>query len=414
MSASYPRYVLAVLVASYVMNSLDRSIIAVLLEPIGREFGASDTQLGLLTGLAFAAVYSTLGIPVAALADRTSHRKVLAASIFVWSVATIFCGMAGSFLWLLVARVLNAAGEAGATPASHSIISDHFTLKNRATAISVFSLGAPLGLVFAGLWGGYGEGLIGWRATILVAGLPGLLLAPLVWLTINDAPKANTATAEVPITEHFGTRVAHLFSRRSFRHLFMAAAVHSVVVHGTTTFHALFMSRSYGWGTSSAGWMISLLGVTSAVGAILGGAAADRLSQRSGDVRWLLWVSALATLVAVPFQTVAYMTSSASLVVTVLPLATTFGMIFFGPTFAVGQMLSKPGSRAITSSVLLLGTSLVGLGLGPLLVGWISDLLSPIAQQDSLRYALLCVPLLNVWSAVHFFFAARALREDMA
>jgi MFS family permease len=413
MRANYPRYVLAVLLACYTMNSLDRAIISVLLDPIGREFQVSDTQLGLLTGLAFAAVYSILGIFVAAYADRTSHRGVLAASVLVWSIATMFCGLAGSFVWLLLARACVAAGESGATPSSHSLISDHFLPQRRATAIAVFSLGAPLGAALAGLWGGYGNEIVGWRMTIMLAGLPGLILAPLVWWKIREKPRVRMPAPEGTVGA-FITAAAHLLRRRSFLHLFLACSIHGMSNYGTTTFNATFLIRSYAWNTSRAGQVIAFLGLVAAAGAFLGGVLADRLSQRANDSRWLLWVPALSTLGAVPLHAASYLTTDATLVLIVLPVASLLSTMFFGPAFAVGQSLTIAGARATAASILLFGMTMVGLGLGPLLIAAISDGLAPVAHHHSLRYALLLAPLVNLWAAIHFFLAARTLRRDVA
>jgi MFS family permease len=409
-----PRYVLAVLSAGFVLNSLDRNIIAVLLEPIGREFDASDTQLGLLTGLAFAAFYSTLGIPIAALADRTSRRNVLASSILLWSIATVLCGLAASFALLMLARVGTAVGEAGGTPPSHSLISDYFSSERRATALAVYSLGAPVGAALAGMWGGYGNEWLGWRMTIVLAGLPGLLLAPLVFLTIAETPRAANAAAVRAASPSLITTAKYLWARRSFRHLCVACAVHNIAIHSASTFNATFLIRSHGWETSRAGTLIAILGIAAALGTFLGGALADRMSNRTGDARWLLWVPAIATVVAIPFQASAYLTTSMPLVMTSLPTAALLSMIFFGPAFAVGQALAAPGMRAVATSVLLFSMAMVGLGLGPLLVGILSDRLMPQVGEHSLRYALLLAPVVNAWSVVHFALAAKRLRADVA
>jgi predicted MFS family arabinose efflux permease len=408
MRATNPYYVLTLLLASYVMNSLDRAIVAILLDPIGREFSLSDTQLGLLAGLAFAAFYATLGIPVAALADRTSRRRVLATSVLTWSVATMCCGLAGSFAWLLLARVGTAVGESGSTPASHSLIADYFPPHRLATAMAVFSLGAPLGTAFAGLWGGHGNDLWGWRTTIMLAGIPGLLLAPLVWFTIGESPRDNGAApaAATATRRPFIESATQLLQRKSFRHLFLACALHSLAVHSTTTFNATFLIRSYGWNTSQAGQTMALLGILSGVGVIFGGVVADRLRQRTGDSRWLMWVPALATLLAVPFHTMAYLVTDAATVLVVLPVASLLGMMFFGPAFALGMSLAAPGTRAVVSSMLLFGMTLIGLGFGPLLVGTASDWLAPVAHAHSLQYALLLAPAVNIWAAIHFALAA--------
>jgi MFS family permease len=415
MRANYPRYVLAVLLASYTMNSLDRAIIAVLLDPIGREFNVSDTQLGLLTGLAFAAVYSILGIPLAAYGDRTGHRGVLAASVLVWSVATMLCGLAGGFAWLLLARAAVAAGESGATPSSHSLISEYFPLHRRATAIAVFSLGAPLGAALAGLWGGYGNEIFGWRMTIMAAGLPGLLLAPLIWWRIQETPRSRVpATATTGATAAFIKAARHLLQRRSFRHLFLACSIHGMSNYGTTTFNVTFLVRSYGWDTGKAGQVIAFLGILASAGAFLGGFMADRLTQRTNDSRWLLWVPAVSTLAAVPLHAASYLTTDTTLVLIVLPMASLLSTMFFGPAFSVGQALTVAGARAMVASVLLFGMTMVGLGLGPLLIAMISDALAPVASEHSLRYALLLAPAVNIWAAIHFFLAAKTMRDDVA
>lgn len=409
----YPRYVLALLLAGYVMNSLDRAIISVLLEPIGREFNVSDTQLGFLSGLAFAAVFSTLGILIAALADRTNRRNVLAVSILVWSVATICCGMAGSFALLLLARIGTAAGEAGGTPASHSIISDYFPPQRRATAMATFALGAPLGTAFAGLWGAYGNDEFGWRTTIMLAGLPGLVLAPLIWLTIQEQPRTVPAVSRAYSGRTLIASLRCLTAKRSFVHLFIACAVHSVAVYSTSTFNATYLIRSYGWEMNRAGSMMALLGVLGAVGTFLGGAAADRLSQRKNDPRWLLWVPAFATFTTVPFLAASYLSPDPGLVLFTLPMAAVLALVFFGPSFALAQSLAEPGTSALAASTLLFGMAMIGLGVGPMLVGAISDWLLPSAGEQSLRYALLLGPMVNIWSTVHFLLAVRTLSRDL-
>ncbi len=253
------------------------------------------------------------------------------------------------------------------------------------------------------MWGGYGESVLGWRMTITLAGLPGLLLAPLVWLTIREAPRIPAAAASAAFMQPFIASARHLWQRRSLRHLFLACTVHSAVVHGTSAFQVMFLSRSYGWDTSRAGRMVAFLGVAAAVGAFLGGVVADRLSERTRDARWdSVGVGAWALLRQFLSQAVCYLASDTMVVLALLPAASMFGMVFFGPSFAVGQSLALPGSRAVMSSLLLFGMTMLGLGLGPLIFGSISDVLSPVAHQHSLRYALLLAPVLNIWATVHF------------
>ena len=266
----------------------------------------------------------------------------------------------------------------------------------------------------AGLWGGYGNEILGWRMTIVVAGLPGLLLAPLVWWKIHEPPRARVPVSRIGATAAFITAARHLLQRRSFFHLFLACSIHGMSNYGTTTFNATFLIRSYGWDTSRAGQVIALLGIIASAGAFLGGFMADRLSQRTNDSRWLLWVPALATLGSVPLHAASYLTTDTTLVLTMLPMASLLSTMFFGPAFSVGQALTVAGARAMVASVLLFGMTMVGLGLGPLLIATISDGIAPVAHEHSLRYALLLAPLVNIWAAIHFFLAARTMRDDTA
>src|SRR5262245_50109650 len=189
----YRNYVLGVLFLAYVANTIDRSsVLAVSLQAIKLEFGATDTQLGLLGGIAFALFYATLGIPIAALADRTSRRNVLSACILLWSVMTALCGMAVNFSTLLLARVGTAVGEAGGTPPSHSLISDYYPLSRRATALSVYALGVPVGAMLGSLLGGWGNELYGWRVAFMIVGVPGVLVAALVRLTVREPQRGQS------------------------------------------------------------------------------------------------------------------------------------------------------------------------------------------------------------------------------
>ena len=410
----YRNYVLGVLTLAYLLNSLDRSIMGVLLEPIGREFGASDSQLGLLSGLAFAACYSTLAIPVAAWADRTSRRNVLACAILLWSVMTALCGLAGSFAFLLLARMGTGAGEAGGNPPSHSLIADYFTPERRATAFAIFALGAPAGAMLAGLLGGHGNELLGWRTTMILAGLPGLLLAPLIFMTVAEPGQKLTAAARAAQALPLKAVALHLWQRRSFRHLCIACSLHSVALYSAASFNTAYLMRSHGWGTADAGKLVALVGAAGLLGTFLGGFLSDRLATRSRDARWHLWVPGVATLVLIPFQFVVYLSPGDLWVILVFPLCGLLGLMFFCPSFAMVQALAAPRMRAVAASVLLFAKAMVGMGLGPLLVGVTSDLLAPMTGQHSLRYALLLAPVFNLWSAVHFYWASRSLRHDLA
>lgn len=415
-STSYTYYVLAVLFAAYAINALDRGVINLLLESIRAEFGATDTQLGLLTGMAFAAFYATFGIPIAALADRSNRRNILALAILLWSGTTALCGFAGGFLTLLLLRIGTAIGEAGGTPPSHSLIADFFPLHKRATALSIYATGIPVGMMFGNLLGGWGNDLIGWRGTLILAGLPGLLLVPIILLTLKEPPRgyadAAKAKAKAPAPPLFDV-FRFLWQRKSFRHMSIACAFHAFVVYGAGTFTAAFFIRSHDLSSGQAGNIGALLTGIGVIGTFFGGVVADRLNNRFKDARWYLWVPAICMILSVPCQLIGYLHPSMTLIVPALLFAQVMGNSYFGPAFAMTQALASIRMRAVAASVLLFIQSLIGLGIGPVLVGTFSDLLSGWAGEDSLRYGIAFVVLFNAWSALHYFLSSRTLRADL-
>jgi predicted MFS family arabinose efflux permease len=415
-SEGYKRYVLAVLMLCYVGNIMDRSVLSMVLEPIRHEFHASDSQLGLLGGLAFAAFYSTFGIPIAAWADRSNRRSVLALSVGLWSVMTALCGAAGSFFALLLARIGTAVGEAGGTPPSHSLIADYFRPNQRGTALAVFAVAIPIGSMLGAFFGGWGNQYFGWRATFVLVGLPGVLIALLVRLTVTEPTRGLTDGARPPdAAPAFLQSARFLWSCRSFRHLTLAAGLHAIVVYSASIWNTSFLVRTHHLGTGEAGNFIALLQGVGMVGTLLGGLLADALSRRSGDPRWYMWVPGIATIVGVPFQLIGYQAPSLWLVLPCFAVATMMGASFFGPSFAVAQSLAPPRMRAVAASVLLFMQTLVGLGLGPWSVGVISDRLKPAhGDARALALGLLLVALVNVWATAHYLWGARSYRADLA
>ena len=415
----YRHYVLAILVLGYVINVVDRTIMGILIQPIKGEFGLSDTQLGFLGGIAFAFFYATLGIPIAALADRTSRTRVLAASLLVWSVMTALCGLAVGFFTLLLARIGTAVGEAGGSPPSHSLIADYFPTKERATALSIYALGVPIGVSLGSLLGGWGSDLVGWRMTFIWAGVPGIIIGILVLLTMReparggaDGAAAMTRAAKAatpPIREV----LAFLWRKPSFRHLSLAAALHSAVWYGGSTWNAPFFIRSHGMSASEAGSWLALFAGIATIGTLLGGVLSDRLSVRYDDKRWYMWVPGIATLVMVPFQFLAYLSPGMAVVAPSFAIMVVLASVFFGPSFAMTQGLVTLRMRAVAASVLLFVQTLIGLGMGPFLTGVLSDALEPTYANESLRYALVVIGMCNIWAAFHYFAGARSLRADL-
>lgn len=420
----YAGYVLTVLSLAYAVNVMDRSVLAVLLESIKHTFHTTDTQQGLLGGLAFALFYATLGVPIAALADRTSRRNVLAACACLWSIMTALCGMASSFPLLLAARVGTAIGEAGGTPPSHSLISDYFPLSTRATALSLYALGVPLGSVLGSLLGGWGNELYGWRTAFMLVGTPGIFVALLVFLTVREPTRGHADAGTFSTEERseitlrpapaLPVALSYLWGQASFRNMCLAAGLHSLVWYAGSTLNAAFLHRSHGMTSGEAGSWLALFSGTAAVGTFFGGFLCDRISLRTHDRRWYMWVPAYATLAMVPFQFAAYLASSFWVMVPSFVVMLTLGSFFFGPSFAMSQGLAPVRMRAVATSLVLFIQTLVGLGLGPLIVGIISDALKPsIGDAQGLRYGLVCVGVVNLWAVFHYFRAARTVREDL-
>lgn len=415
---AYWYYVLGVLTICYVANVVDRSqVLAASLQSIKREFGASDFQLGMLTGLPFAIFYSTMGIPIAALADRWSRRHVLALAVATWSAMTALCGMSVNLAMLFVARIGTAVGEAGGSPPSHSLISDYFPKVRRGTAFSMFALAVPIGTSLGAAIGGWGNQHYGWRNTFLLVGLPGVLLALLVRITVLEPPRGfadqvprGVATAKAP---GLLAVLRFLWARPSFRHMSLATALHSVVWYAGGAFNNAFLQRSHQMTAAQAGYWISIFAAIGGFGTFLGGYAADRLSARTRDRRWYLWVPGLATLVCVPFQFAAYLSADLSLVLPAFAGMMAMAAVFFGPSFAMTQALATLRMRSVATSLLLFVQTLIGQGIGPSVAGFISDRLAPSSGAASLRYALVIVGLVNVWAAGHYVWGARTLREDL-
>jgi MFS family permease len=412
----YPRYALALLVVVYIFNFVDRSILAILLEDIKLEFSLSDTQLGFLSGIAFALFYTIMGIPIARWADRGSRKTIISIAVFTWSLMTALTGFAQNFGMLLAARIGVGIGEAGCTPPAHSMISDYFPLSRRATMLSVYSLGIPIGAGIGYLAGGWLTQWFDWRTAFIVVGLPGVLLALIVQWTLKEPTRGaydeiGSATAA---SEPLGEVFRFMMSLRSFRHMAIGAALHAFYGYGSHAFLAAFFIRTHHISTGEIGSWLAGIGLTGGViGVYLGGYLGDRLSR--SDKRWYMWVPALATLLSIPFSFLVYMWPDGRTALMLLFPVSLLGGLYLGPTFAMTQTLVPPHMRAMASAILLFIINIIGLGIGPQAVGLVSDWLSPTYGADSLRYALLLLVLIfSAWSIVHYTLAARTLRLDLS
>jgi MFS family permease len=416
-STGYRYYVLVVLIIGYVVNVMDRGVLALLLESIRHEFALNDRQIGFLSGIPFAFFYSTLGIPIAAWADRSVRKNVLAWCCALWSAATAACGMAFNFFALIGARALTAVGEAGGTPPSHSLISDYFTRSSRATALSIYALGVPLGTMLGNYLGGKGNDLFGWRMTFILVGIPGLVVALLVWATVREPPRglSESDVTKTTTAPPLWDVVKFLGGYASFRHQCLAAGLHSVVWYAGSQLNAVFFQRSHDMTSTQAGKWLAMMALIGSIGTLLGGYLADKVSAATNDRRWYMWVPGIATLVMLPFQFSSYLSNDLRVVIPSFCVMIVLASMFFGPSFAVSQSLATLRTRAVATSLLLFVQTFVGLGLGPLVAGTISEYLKPaVGIHESMRWGLTIVGMANLWAAVHYFMGARTIRENWA
>ena len=412
-SPAVRNYALGVLVVVYTFNFIDRQILSILLEPIKQDLGLSDSALGMLTGFAFALFYATLGIPIARFADRSNRRNLIAWALAIWSAMTAVSGLAQNFWHLLLARIGVGVGEAGCSPPAHSMLADYFPTENRATALGIYSLGIPFGILFGFIAGGWLNEFFGWRVAFFIVGVPGLLLAILVRFTLREPPRGmaegRVADEEQPtIMETF----RFLWSKRSFRHMAVGGGLTAFVGYGVITWVPSFLIRSYGMNTGDVGTYLGLiLGIPGGIGIALGGYLADRYGAR--DTRWYLWIVSVALIASTPLFFGVYLsnTAFASLMFLILPIL--LGNFYQATTFSQTQGLVSLRMRSVAAAVLLFILNMIGLGAGPQAVGILSDVLQPSYGDESLRYALLILSTVQIWAAYHYYQAGKSLKEDL-
>jgi MFS family permease len=395
-------YVLALLTLVYAFNYLDRQLLSVLMEPVKREFGVSDGQLGMLTGFLFAAIYTVAGIPVARVADVAGRKLVLAISLVVWSAMTALTGFVTSFAQLRVARIGVALGEAGGTPPSFALISDIFPPERRATALGIFATGVSFGTLLGNVLGGWIGHEFGWRAAFIWLGAPGLLLAGVLALTVREPARAS-APPDVSLRDVLRA----LFSQPTFVWMVAGVSLAAFAGYGFGVWKPSFMMRTHGFSLRTAGVAIGVVNLfTGVASSFLGGYLADRLGRR--DPRWPLRVAALSALVALPVN-VAFLSWPDPWVALIgISLIGIAGGMWPPPTYATSQALVPPHMRARATAILLFFLNLIGLGLGPWLIGELSDALEPSYGKLSLRYALVAAMLAYPLGAFCYWRASRA------
>lgn len=414
-SPRYRKYMLGLLVVVYTFNFLDRQIVTILAEPIKIDLGLNDTQIGLMTGLAFALFYTVLGIPIARLADRANRVTIISCALVIWSGMTALCGMAQNFSQLLAARVGVAVGEAGCTPPAHSLIADYYPPDQRASALSIYALGIPIGSIFGLLAGGWIAEFYGWRMAFLLVGIPGILLAILVKLSIIEPVRGMSDTARRQTQEQLplAMTLKTLLANRTMVHIAMGGALTSFVGYGLGQWLPAYFIRIHGMGLAETATYFGLvLGVASAIGTFLGGFLADRLGKR--DIRFYAWLPAAGVLIAFPFYIFAMLSEQPYVAIAILVVPSLLNSLWLGPSFGTIQNLAPTRMRAIASAMVLFILNIIGLGLGPFFVGVLSDLLQDHYGLYSLRYAILIATGAYFWAGAHFLLAGRGIRDAMA
>ncbi|MEG8054097.1 MFS transporter [Sphingomonas aerolata] len=406
---------LTLLTLTYFFSYMDRQILAILLERIKADLVLTDTQLGLLSGLVFAIFYATLGIPVARLADRTSRRNIIAVSLTIWSAMTAMCGLAQNFTQLMLFRIGVGIGEAGSSPPSHSIIADLYPPEKRAGAMAVYSLGVVLGAGFGTLIGGVVAHSYGWRVAMMTVGLPGIVLAVLVRLFMVEPRRglsdAGPVAAPAPMPS-VAQGFASMWASAPARHLVVGVTLTSMIGYALTGWGPSFMQRSLGISMLDVSRYIALPGALfGAISALAGGKIADVLAKRHG-LHVQSWVVLVMKGLSLPFALAFYLIDVPAIAIGSYFIYLLFANSYLGPSFALIQHLAPLKTRAMWAAITLLVINLVGLGLGPTMVGWLSDLLKPTFGEESLRYALVIIVMMTPWALYHYWRAGVLLKHD--
>ncbi|MEM7431151.1 MAG: MFS transporter [Pseudomonadota bacterium] len=408
-------YSLVLLTVVYMFNFIDRQILSILVPAIKEEFQVSDVWMGAMTGTVFVIFYVGLGVPIARLADRWSRRNIIAIALTIWSGMTALSGLAQNFWHMFLARIGVGIGEAGGNPPSHSIIADLYPPERRAAAMGFFSLGVSMGVMLAFVGGGWVVENIGWRQAFFIVGIPGLLLAVLVRLTLTDPPRgaseARTDSGKQPPMKDV---VSFLVARKSFLYLAVGAGVSSLVGYALVSWVPAFVNRSYGLGLAEIGlWLGVIYGIFGGLGFFMGGWFADRIAQRSNR-KALLFIAA-STMLGGLLYVIAFMSESVTATFALFALPSVVSNFYLATVFAQTQALVSLRMRAVASSIMLFILNIIGLGLGPLLAGALSDYLTTGYGADGLRYSLFSLTIvMTPIAAACYFMAAKYIESDLA
>jgi MFS family permease len=396
-SDSYKRLVLTTLTAVYALNFIDRTIVSIIGQPMKESLGITDNQLGLLGGLAFALLYTILGVPIARLAERVSRVNVMAVCITIWSAFTALSGLAPNFATMLAMRVGVGIGEAGCSPPAHSLISDYYEPKRRASALSVYAFGIPLGAMLGAIFGGVIAQYLNWRAAFFIVGVPGVLVAVALKLIVKEPPRGHSdiearpvlpedvtpEEAPAPPARSFGEEISHelrelgivgwrIFGTWSFLNMVLGVTLASFAGYGAGAFSSPYFIRSFGLGLAVVGVVFGIIGgFSSGSGTLLGGFVTDWLSKRSRA--WYALVPGIGLAIAMPIYIVAFTRADWHAAAWILLLPGIFQYTYLGPTFGVIQNAVDTRRRATATALLFLFLNLIALGGGPPFTGWLID-----------------------------------------
>jgi MFS family permease len=417
------------LLGIYVVNFLDRAVVNILAEPIKNDLGLADWQLGLMSGLAFAVFYTFLGIPIARMAERRNRPIIIGSAVAVWSGFTVLSGQAHNFVQLVLCRIGVGVGEAGCTPPAHSLIADYVPKEKRASALAFYSMGTPLGGLLGLVLGGLIADAYGWRAAFIVAGAPGVIFALLAFFTLKE-PRKVMARHSAQITAAsagFGQTVKFLMGKKTFWLIAFGAAIKAFIGYGHAPFTASFFLRVHAEEVAGLAAMFDLKsvgflglalglmgGIAGAISSWIGGQVADRYAKT--DLRGYVVIPAFASLIAVPVYIVAVSVPSATAALFILVINGLLGSLWYGPVYAIGQSIVPPHMRATTAALLLFIINLIGLGLGPLAVGILSDVMAngfDLGSAQGVRWALMLSTSFGVLAFALFWVARKTIREEM-
>lgn len=386
-AARYAAFVLGVMVIVYAFNFMDRYIFIIMMEAIKRDLRLSDTQLGIITGFAFSTVYSLAGLAVAYWADRGNRRSLIAVALAAWSGLTMLCAYAGSFLQLVVARMSVGLAESACSPPALSLLSDYFRVPQRGRAFGIYSTGLSLGLCMGFVIGGWVGQHFGWRAALFAGGVPGLLLAVFVRLTVREPERGRTDTRSVDSERYTGRQAAaYMLRRPSFVAWMLGSALYTFAGTTIDSWAPLFLIRVHGLATAQVGLQTGVLGAGGGVlGSVIAGWIADRLSPQ--DLRRNLWVSTFGIALVAPL-TLLFLFADVRAVWPLYALGQFFNCFYMAPTLAITHALVPARLRAVASAVLLLGYNVIGTAGCSLVIGFFSDRWAPTLHTDSVRYAM--------------------------